>query len=274
MERKNILILAKTYPNPSAKYIETACVAGIDDKGKMVRIYPVPFRLMEEHQKFKKYQWIECLVDKARDDSRHESHKIYLGNNSPLITKHLEKWCDRMPILEKIPCFTNFQDLADAQKETGISLALLKPKQIEKLEITKECNPNWTHEELIKLQREYDQMELFSQTKTANDIPLLRKMPYKFHYHYTCETLDGNIEHNRHIIIDWEINALYWNVCQQQNWEQKIRQKYEQEFIQQRELWFLMGNMHRLRHQFMIISVIAIPKETEVQAATGSLFDF
>ncbi|WP_245961234.1 hypothetical protein [Neopusillimonas maritima] len=41
MER--ILILAKTYPSPSAQYVETSCVAGISQDGSMRRLYPVPF---------------------------------------------------------------------------------------------------------------------------------------------------------------------------------------------------------------------------------------
>lgn len=45
MER--ILILAKTYPSPSAQYMETSCVAGISQDGSMRRLFPVPFRMVE-----------------------------------------------------------------------------------------------------------------------------------------------------------------------------------------------------------------------------------
>ncbi|MGR9449202.1 hypothetical protein [Rhizobium leguminosarum] len=41
-----ILILCKTYPSPSGKYAETTCVAGMDERGKLVRLFPVPFRLI------------------------------------------------------------------------------------------------------------------------------------------------------------------------------------------------------------------------------------
>jgi hypothetical protein len=47
MKRKvRILILCKTYPSPSAKYAETSCVAGMDEHGNLIRLYPVPFRLI------------------------------------------------------------------------------------------------------------------------------------------------------------------------------------------------------------------------------------
>ena len=38
---KRILILAKTYPSPSAQHIETSCVADIDEHRMMRRLYPV-----------------------------------------------------------------------------------------------------------------------------------------------------------------------------------------------------------------------------------------
>ncbi|ARM15446.1 hypothetical protein Bra5_PC00302 (plasmid) [Rhizobium phaseoli Brasil 5] len=63
-----ILILCKTYPSPSGKYAETTCVAGMDEKGNLVRLFPVPFRLIAEEQQFKKWQWIKAKVEKAKKD--------------------------------------------------------------------------------------------------------------------------------------------------------------------------------------------------------------
>ena len=40
--------LAKTYSSPSAQHVETSCVAAINERGVMKRMYPVPFRLIEE----------------------------------------------------------------------------------------------------------------------------------------------------------------------------------------------------------------------------------
>jgi hypothetical protein len=44
--RENILILCKTYPSPSAKYSETSCVAGMTEDGQLLRLYPIPFRMI------------------------------------------------------------------------------------------------------------------------------------------------------------------------------------------------------------------------------------
>ena len=53
---ERILILCKTYLSPSAKHVETSCVAGINESGDLICIYPMPFRLMGDEQKFKKWQ--------------------------------------------------------------------------------------------------------------------------------------------------------------------------------------------------------------------------
>ncbi|MGH8554674.1 MAG: hypothetical protein ACREUD_03765 [Gammaproteobacteria bacterium] len=36
--------------------------------GKFRRLYPVPFRLLEGNQKFKKWEWIDAKVQRANDD--------------------------------------------------------------------------------------------------------------------------------------------------------------------------------------------------------------
>lgn len=40
---EELLILTKTYPLPSAKYRETACVAALTRAGEMRRLYPRAF---------------------------------------------------------------------------------------------------------------------------------------------------------------------------------------------------------------------------------------
>jgi len=78
--RANILILCKTYPSPSKRYAETSCVAGMEETGRLIRLYPVPFRFLTEEQKFRKWQWINARIEKTRDDHRPESHRIYVDD--------------------------------------------------------------------------------------------------------------------------------------------------------------------------------------------------
>lgn len=270
---ERILILAKTYPSPSAQHIETSCVAGINEHGAMRRLYPVPFRLIEEGQKFKKWQWIEVRVEKANKDHRSESHKIYVDTLScgeVLDTK--KQWEARWPWIEKFPTFTNFDDLEANRVETGLSLALVRPKQVLTLEIAEARNTEWTEEEREKLLRYEMQGQLFSDNEVKKMTHTLRKVPFDFYYKYSCATPDGE-KSFRHKIVDWEAGVLFWN-CHKSHgaeWEKPFRAKLENEFSS-KDLMFLMGNQHRFQDQWLIISLIYPPKRKPFDTMQGSLF--
>jgi hypothetical protein len=70
------LITVRTYPAPAQKGIEVSCTGGITDDGQWIRLFPVPYRFLTEDKRFKKYQWIEVDVTKAKDDPRPESFKL------------------------------------------------------------------------------------------------------------------------------------------------------------------------------------------------------
>ena len=115
---ERILILAKTYPSPSAQYVETSCVAGIAQNGSMRRLFPVPFRMIEDGQQFKKWQWIDVRVDKATKDRRPESHKVYVDTiNCGEVIDTKKAWAARWEWLDKMPAFDSF-DAIDAARLT------------------------------------------------------------------------------------------------------------------------------------------------------------
>lgn len=271
MER--ILVLAKTYPSPSARHVETSCVAGITEQGSMRRLYPVPFRLIGDAGKFAKWQWIEVLTEKARKDHRPESYKIYIDQ-----IKTREKidakprWNSRWPWIEKIPSFINLDGVQKEQADNGLSLALLKPKAVCSLEITKARHEDWTAEEKEKLLSYETQGRLFDSEEVKKITHTLRKIPFDFYYHYLCDTPEGE-KSFKHKIVDWEAGALYWQ-CRQlygPNWDAPFREKLERQ-LPQRNLMFLMGNQHRFQDQWLIISLIYPPTRAPVPEMQGSLF--
>ena len=271
MER--ILILAKTYPSPSAQYVETSCVAGISADGSMRRLYPVPFRMIEEGQKFKKWQWINVRVEKAIKDHRPESHKLYVDTitcGDVIDTK--KAWASRWEWLDKIPAFDSFDAIEAGRLSDGLSIALLRPKRLLGLEVTKARNQDWTEEEKEKLMREQMQGNLFSETEAKRQVKELRKVPFDFYYRYVCDTPEGEKEH-KHKIVDWEAGALFWN-CRRDHgvdWEKPFRAKLEED-LGNRDFMFLMGNQHRFQDQWLIISLVYPPKRKPSDDRQGSLF--
>jgi len=92
--KERILITVRTYPNISAKHIETVCTGGITDGGQWRRLYPVPLRYVEGNQQFKTFDIVEVDVRPA-DDGRPESRKPEMP--SLKITGHVDDWparCD------------------------------------------------------------------------------------------------------------------------------------------------------------------------------------
>ena len=258
---ERILILAKTYPSPSAQHVETSCVAGINEHGAMRRLYPVPFRLIEEGQKFKKWQWIDVRVEKAHKDHRLESHKLYVDTitcGDVIDTK--QQWDARWPWIEKLPNFTSFDDIEATRIETGLSLALMRPKQVLTLDIVEARNDEWTDEEREKLLGYEMQGQLFSDTEVKKMTQKLRKVPFDFYYRYTCDTQERE-KVFKHKIVDWEAGVLFWH-CRQSHgvdWRKPFRAKLEEDLMG-KDLMFLMGNQHRFQDQWLIISLIYPPK--------------
>src|SRR3989338_8667091 len=109
-QTKKILVTVKAYPNPSSKYVETVCCAGIDlNTDQWIRLYPIPFRLLEDKKQFKKYNVIEADCCKAPDDHRPESYKVNADSIKVGLTIDTsDKWKKRkdiiMPTLAESMC--------------------------------------------------------------------------------------------------------------------------------------------------------------------------
>ncbi|RFB90734.1 hypothetical protein B5K08_17495 [Rhizobium leguminosarum bv. trifolii] len=262
-----ILILCKTYPSPSGKYAETTCVAGMDESGKLIRLFPVPFRLIAKDQQFKKWQWINAKVEKAKKDHRPESFTIKVDTiDGGEVVLPGKDWAERRRLLSPIKVYRDFDDIEAARQATNQSLALLKPTRILGLEIEPVSDPEWTEEELAKLVQEQKQGGLFDDDDKPS-IKTLRKLPFDFYYRYECG--DGATANTfRHKLVDWEVGALYWNChhSHRADWERHFRDQLENK-IPEKDLMLLMGNQHRFQDQWLIISLIYPPHQMQTELA-------
>lgn len=261
---QRILILCKTYPSPSSKYAETSCVAGVTEEGKFVRLYPVPFRLVADDQQFRKWQWIEARVEKANDDHRPESHRLFVDTircDAEPLKAGKEGWPHRMEQLSHLPVFDDFAAVQASRAAHGTSLALLRPSRIVGLDITASKNTDWTDTEKEKLLQMQRQGGLFDDDDEGKQIRLLEKLPFDFHYRYEC-MVGGQTSSYKHKIVDWEAGALFRNLRRKfgaAGWEIPFRDKYERE-LPARDLLLLLGTIHRFPDQWLAVSVICPPK--------------
>lgn len=242
--------------------------------GSLVRLYPVPFRLISDEQQFRKWQWIEARIQHASDDRRKESHRIFVdtivSREEPISTT--DGWKVRRELIRKLPTFDDFAEMEAARERDGITLAILRPNRILGLDIKDTASPDWTDEEKAKLLQMQNQGSLFDAGKEAANIRLLRKLPHDFHYRYMCSTEHGEQEY-RHKIVDWEAGALYWNVKRAHGprWIAPFRRKLEDD-LPSKDLMFLMGTIHRFPDQWLIVSLLYPPKQLAEEASQGQLF--
>lgn len=141
---EDILITVRAAPNPSKKYTETSCVAGVRLRDmKPVRIYPVPARQLSQKNRFTKYSVIRAELQKS-NDTRHESFKVNFktirevdkidtGPGSP------PTWQRRSKLIEPFRIAESIEGLKKLQDELGIrdapSLAIIRPKRIKRFRI-------------------------------------------------------------------------------------------------------------------------------------------
>lgn len=257
---EELLILTKTYPSPSARYRETTCVAALTRTGELRRLFPVPFRFLSENSRFKRWHWIRAAVAKTEADHRPESRRID-ADSIELLDESVSTargWADRRELIDPHVVEDVFE-LEERRKRTGQTLGFVQPKCISELEVTASKQPDWTEEEKRKLEQE----GLFD-THQMRDRVILRKVPVDFHYRYIS---GERVE--RHKILDWEAAALYWR-CQKDHgpagWERAFRQRLETEFSQ-KDLYFLMGTIHRFPSRWLIVGLIYPPKPPPKPAA-------
>jgi len=130
----------------------------------MRRLYPVPFRMIETENQFKKWQWIGATIEKATTDHRPESHRLYSDTiTCGDVLDRKQKWASRRVWLKKIPAFEDLDSIDTQSTSDRISLALARPKQLLELEIIPDDKPDWTEEERGKLLKWQMQGELFSE---------------------------------------------------------------------------------------------------------------
>jgi len=273
MDRERILITVKTYPTLSRKYGETVCTAGVREDGSWLRLYPVPFRRLDETEQYRKFDWIECDLVRSRSDPRPETRH-------PADTKQLQpvahmdaadNWRERRRLLlETAKVHTRLQSLIDGAKANALSLAVFKPTRITGF-VCEQEDREWDAVKLAEMRDRANQREMFSEEAWRETFQVIPKLPYSFSYRF--EDADGRASEMQ--ILDWEAGALFWNCLRSHGGDEKValdkvRVKYMDRFSQT-DLHFFLGTTQefhfRAPNPWVIIGVFPIPYEWQ-----GKLF--
>lgn len=247
-----VLVVVKTYPNPSQKYGETVCCAGIDMATRQwIRIYPVNFRRLAS-ARFHKYQVIECDGGPPRNDTRPESRRVDQDSiriqGPPLSTA--DGWRERLRWLP--PLHRSLEEVDEAHRQSGISLAVIRPARVEQLIIEK-AEP-WNAKKLAIVR----QQRLALGEDDSAKLRELEQLPLRFKYRFRCD--DARCRGHTKQVLDWEIGESFrkWRREYGRRWENKLREKYES-WLFRRDLQFVVGTMKAHPHTFTIVGLVYPP---------------
>jgi len=265
MARERILITVKTYPTLSRKYGETVCTAGVREDGTWIRIYPVPFRRLDEAEQYRKFDWVEADFASSRSDPRPETHhpKDY---DQLIPSAHMgteDNWRERRELLlKRCQVYDRLEPLITGAKENRLSLAVFKPALIRDF-IWEDDDRNWDANKLAQMREQTKQSELFPEEEWRQTFNVIPKLPYAFSYRFE----DDAGKKSTLQVLDWECGQLYWNCLRSSGGDEdtalaKVRAKYIDEF-RQRDLHFLLGTTQQF-HQvapnpWVIVGVFAPP---------------
>lgn len=265
MAKERVLITVKTYPTLSKKYTELVCTAGFREDGSWIRIYPSPFRFMEDDKRYVKYQWIELDLVKNKKDSRPESFSpaniddIILGEK--IGTGKTRDWAERKHlILKQNTIYTNLKTIISGAKAMDYSLAIFKPTEVRDF-IIKRTGDEWELNKLEAAKAALDQGSFFDESKNE-DFKIIPKLPFKFSYKF----VDDTGTESTLMIEDWEIGQLYWNCLKGSTPDEaadKVREKYLDDFARTKDLHFFLGTTmlwhSRAPNPYLIIGTFQPP---------------
>lgn len=257
-EKIKVLITVKTYPLPSAKYLELVCTAGMLEDGSFIRLYPIDYRYMPYAKWYQKYQWIEVEVEKHNQDTRKESFRpvreSILRIGDPIDTGPDHTWAKRKAIVLKNPP-SSIEMLRDLREKDNTSLGIVKPREV--LDFiyepdTEEWKPEW-------------QAAMAQQFLFGPDRKPLKKVPYKFSYKFTCD--DSRCKGHAMMIEDWEVGQLFWNEMTRLGKKERAAASVRRKFLDEicaprREVYFFVGTVVRFG-SWIILGVFWPPKLEE-----------
>jgi hypothetical protein len=233
MDKQRLLITVKTYPTLSRKYGETVCTAGIRPDGTWVRMYPVPFRRLNEIEQYKKFDWIECHLRRHTADPRPETFRPVDFSELEAIG-HMgtgQGWRERRElVLKTADVYDRLDRLVAAAKSNEASLAVFRPTDVLDF-FSEEEGRNWNPDRLREMRERNDQLDLFDDNSWRHTFEIIPKLPYSFSYRFKDAV--GKVSEMQ--VLDWETGALFWNCVKAAGGDEaialaKVREKYFDEF--------------------------------------------
>lgn len=127
MVTRRVRILVKAYPQPSNRYEETVCCAGIDeDSRELLRLFPIRYRRLSSENRFDRFDQVEMSMERYTPDPRPESYHV--DEDSIRVTAKGDKLSPRSRVQLWAPFVADsLSGLQEEYKLTKRSLGIVRP---------------------------------------------------------------------------------------------------------------------------------------------------
>ncbi|WOF74923.1 hypothetical protein QMT40_002583 [Parvibaculaceae bacterium PLY_AMNH_Bact1] len=235
------LILVKALPHRSSNYFETVCCAGIGLDQKWRRQYPVPFRVLDPQQQFKRWTWIQYEYTSPRDDKRSESQKVVPES---IQINGTMKQAERARFLAPL-----IRESAKEAQSKGESLTLVRPNQM---------NLSWRKKSTNEVEDETRKHADLANQLSLLDRPAKPMDPCPYEFHFEWATSAGS--KHRHVCDDWETSTAFFkrrSALGEEAALASLKSTYEEDYLK-RGVVFALGTHKRRQDQWLLVGIIRL----------------
>jgi hypothetical protein len=265
VETMEFLPVVKAYPQLSRTYGEVSCIAGIQmtpGEPRWIRLYPVPFRALDDTQQFVKYQPVRLRAEAHRRDTRPETRRPD-RDSITVIAAALPAgdWEARRRLVEPLMA-ESMCDVQRHQHEGGASLAAFRPAEVLDLVIEQRDVKEDKQALAAAWAAQPSLFDGLDDDEKTLQLEALELIPWTFKYRYRCSNPACNT--HTQTIVDWEIVELYRKVRGRDNWQDLIKAKWLDQLCgADRDTAFFVGNQHQHPTAFLVLGVWWPPRRPD-----------
>jgi len=271
-QTRRVRILVKAFPQHSTKHEETVCCAGVtEDSQEFLRLYPIRYRRLPKHDRFRRYDLVEMMTTKATADSRPESYRVDEGS-----IRLIER--SKLSQESKVRIWRPFiapsiGALVEENALRGRSLGIIRPKPESLKFLIREAKDSKAEDQEVADLVYAGQASLLEDPLTP-----LERPRYSFSYQFICaDPSRCSCARNPHThqIHDWEVQAAYFEYKRLYGSEDEVLTKmmhaYQDE-IPTRNLHFILGTMAVHPKTFIVIGLLRSGIDPEEMGRQAELF--
>lgn len=248
LETANVVILVKALPQPSKRYGETVCCAGVTRDRLWKRLFPVRFRHLEGESSFSRWDWVKFRYTRPTSDTRHESSHVH--EESIAIDGKLDVR-ERASLLNPIIVPSTSHAMALKQ-----SLALIRPSD------TRFYAKSRSKDD-IEAQREAFRRAARQALMFDKKLSEIEPSPYDFRFKFRDK--DGYSHDCQN--GDWETHTMFWRERRRTSEAEALKWMMAtfNEKYPKRGMAFVMGNQAKRPQTWQLLGVLRLDETYQAE---------